>query len=100
MARRGIRRRREDSKGPMVFLVLVALVIIGVHIGRLYLKDQEYIAREKELTAQLEQETERQSEIEAYEEYIGSKEYVEDTAKSKLGLVYDNEIIFKEKENN
>ena len=32
-----------------------------------------------------------------YEEYIKSDEYVEDTAKKKLGLIFDNEIIFREK---
>lgn len=45
---------------------------------------------------QLEEETERQGQIEDYEKYIGSKDYIEDTAKSKLGLIYDNEIVFKE----
>ena len=45
----------------------------------------------------MEEELLRQDELSDYEEYIGSRDYVEDTAKSKLGLVYDNEIIFKEK---
>jgi cell division protein DivIC len=32
------------------------------------------------------------------ETYMNSSEYIEDVAKSKLGLAYENEIIFKEKE--
>ena len=32
------------------------------------------------------------------EDYVGSKEYIEDEAKAKLGMAYDNEIIFKEKQ--
>ena len=32
-----------------------------------------------------------------YEEYTKSQDYVEDIAKSKLGLLHDNEIVFKEK---
>ena len=69
---------------------------MSVQIVKLYYKNQEYIAREMELTSQLEEETKRSEQLFEYEAYIGSQEYVEDAAKSKLGLVYDNEIIFKE----
>ena len=78
-------------------IVIFLLVFMLVQIVRLYHKNQEYVAREEELSGQLLQETERSDYLKEYEEYIGSREYVEDTAKSKLGLVYDNEIIFKEK---
>ena len=43
------------------------------------------------------EEQERATEIQELDEYVHSTEFVEDTAKSKLGLSYDNEIIFKEK---
>ena len=40
----------------------------------------------------------RQStEIDDLETYMKSSQYIEDVAKSKLGLTYKNEIIFKEK---
>ena len=70
---------------------------MSIQIIRLYEKDQEYIAREEELTEQLDQETKRQDKLTEYEDYIGSQQYIEDTAKSKLGLLYENEIIFREK---
>lgn len=44
----------------------------------------------------LEDETERQNQLDNYEEYTKSQEYIEDQAKSKLGLTHENEIIFKE----
>ena len=44
------------------------------------------------------QERDRQEELKEYEEYIESQEYIEDQAQSKLGLLYDNQIIFREKE--
>ena len=47
---------------------------------------------------QYEDETERAAELDELEEYMGSSEYIEDVAKSKLGLTYENEIIFKESE--
>ena len=52
-----------------------------------------------ELNKQLKEETERTDEINALADYMQSDQYIEDMAKSKLGLAYDNEIIFKEKEN-
>ena len=40
----------------------------------------------------------RGDEIESMQQYMQSDQYIEDIAKSKLGLAYDNEIIFKEKD--
>lgn len=92
------RRRKKNRAGriSIACIVIFLLAVMSVQIFRLYEKNQEYITREAELKEQLEEETERRDEIAEYEKYIGSQEYVEDTAKSKLGLVYENDIIFKE----
>ena len=45
---------------------------------------------------QLADETERASELKEREAYMQTLQFVEDMAKSKLGLAYENEIIFKE----
>lgn len=78
----------------MILIVFVA--VMSIQIVKIYQKDQEYIKKQQQLEAQLEEETARQEELEAYQAYTQSQEYVEDVAKSKLGLAYDNEIIFKE----
>ena len=36
--------------------------------------------------------------IDALKEYVGTDEYIESVAKEKLGLVHENEILFKEQE--
>jgi cell division protein DivIC len=92
-------RKKKNKTGRMSIacILMVLLLFMSVQIIKLYQKDQEYIAREADLTTQFEQETERADQLSDYEKYIGSQEYVEDTAKSKLGMVYDHEIIFKEK---
>ena len=77
-------------------ILLVFVVVMSIQIVKLYEKNQEYVRKQAELELQLEEETARQDELEAYENYTKSSEYVEDIAKSKLGLAYDNEIIFKE----
>lgn len=80
-------------------ILLVFVVVMSIQIVKLYEKNQEYVRKQAELELQLEEETARQDELEAYENYTKSSEYVEDIAKSKLGLAYDNEIIFKETDN-
>ena len=42
------------------------------------------------------QQHERHQELSELESYTRTQEYIEDVARSKLGLAYDNEIIFKE----
>ena len=93
-------RKRNNRAGKLcISLILVMFVIaISVQIVKVNQKRQELIERQAELEAQYEEETERKQELEAYEEYTQSSEYIEDVAKSKLGLAYDNEIIFKEKD--
>ena len=36
--------------------------------------------------------------VDALKEYVGTDEYIESVAKEKLGLVHENEILFKEQE--
>lgn len=91
------KRKNEAGRASIACIVILLLVVMSVQIVKLYRKDQGYMARETELTEQLEEETKRSDQLKDYEEYTKSQEYVEDTAKSKLGLVYDNETIFKEK---
>lgn len=94
------KRTRKDSNrtGKMwISLILAAFVVVmSVQIVRIYRKDQEYARQQTKLEQQLEEELARQKELEQYETYTQSNEYIEDVAKSKLGLTYENEIIFKE----
>ncbi len=97
MGRYKKKNKKPAGRASITFIVIFLLVVMSIQIIRLYEKDQEYIAREAELTEQLDQETKRQDKLTEYEDYIGSQQYIEDTAKSKLGLLYENEIIFREK---
>ena len=71
-------------------------IVMSTQIIKVYQKDQEYIAKQADLEQQLSAEQDRQKELEAYETYTKSQQYVEYVAKSKLGLLYDNEVVFKE----
>lgn len=94
------RRKRRRSTGTVcISIIVVAFVaVMAIQVWHLKQKNADYIAREKELKEQYEQETQRSAEIDNLEKYMQSSEYYEDIAKSKLGLTYKNEIIFKESE--
>ena len=92
--RRG--RRRSQTQG-IAFIVLVFTVVMAVQIYRVKQKNADYAAREQELRMEYEEQTRRSTELDELEQYMNSPEYVEDVAESKLGLTYENQIVFKEK---
>lgn len=94
--KKGMQSIKKSVLGICVVLILLVSVV-SVGSINLYSKNKEYIAQEQELIAQIEEEKARAEEIDELEEYVGTSEYVEQIAKDKLGLVYENEIIFKTK---
>lgn len=99
------RERKQTKRNRMGILsisavVLMFLVVIGMKSIELQEKNKTYIEQETELTEQIDDETERKEELEAYEAYTQTTDYVVEIAKKKLGLVYPDEIIFKAEDNN
>lgn len=95
-------RKRSSAlryhKKSMVIIGMVLVLLTGVlGVSAVSLKNQnrEYIRQETELKAQIQKEKERSEEVEAYEEYVRTDDYIKETAEEKLGLVDPNEIIFK-----
>lgn len=94
MRRRGRRKRRTS-------LYLVMLVV-GIFLATLVIQGAGLQADCRKLTAeksQLEQKKKNlekeQQKIKEKEKYMQTDKYIEDMAREKFGLVYDNEIIFK-----
>ena len=92
-----IKRKNKRTMFFITAVVIMVCVALSFQIVKLYQKNKIYIAREESLKSQLENEEKRREELEKYEQYINSQDYVEDMAKTKLGLVYEDEIIFREK---
>ena len=92
--RRGMRGHRQS-----VFVIIAVLVLlvgaVSVNSITLRAKEKSYQAQELELAEQIEKELARAKEIDELEKYVGTDEYVEEVAKEKLGLVHENEIIFR-----
>ena len=77
MSKKPKRRKKNHGAMGIGLLVVLFLMIMLVQIGRL---------------------NQKAANLEEYAAFVNSLEYIEEMAKSKLGLVYDNEIIFKEQE--
>lgn len=77
-------------------LVMVIALVVAVNCSTLEAKRAEYQAQLENLETQLEEENNRLAELEEYEKYTDTLKFAEETAKEKLGMVYEDEIIFKD----
>ncbi len=94
------KKRVQRHKRSIIGICAVILLLVGVisvNSITLRAKNKSYIAQETELKEQIQEEKDREAEIADLENYVGTDEYVEQVAKDKLGLVHENEIIFKAK---
>ena len=97
------RRKRKDKWGNrmaligITFVVFSLAVIVTVKGASLKDKELEYQIREENLTAQRDKELERSKELEEYRIYVQTKQYIEEVAKQKLGLVNPDENLLKPK---
>lgn len=76
-------------------VVLCMALAFGVKVNALRKKQAAYEERVRVLTEQVKEEEERAESLKQYEIYVTMNEYIEKTAKEKLGLVYPDEILLK-----
>ena len=57
--------------------------------------DLDYRQKEADLARQVQDEENRTRELEEYKIYVQTKQYAEEVAKEKLGLVNPDEILLK-----
>lgn len=83
----------------MICMVLVCLTgVLAVSSIRLQAKNAQYKAQEAELQEQIRVQEERAKEIDEFEEYVKTDDYIKEMAEERLNLVDPNEIIFKPSE--
>ncbi len=95
-------RRPKQSRFAVFSIIVVVVMLIGVMAidgAGLTRKRAANAKKIEELKAGIEAENERTEELKEYEKYTKTKKFAEETAKEKLGLVHDDEIIFKADEN-
>ena len=99
--KRNYSRKKKQNKLAVILVTMVVLIMMIVVMANnrsLKQKLEIYQEREEILSEQIEAEKERAKEIEEFEKYTKTKKYIEDVAREKLGLVYEDEIIIQTQE--
>lgn len=99
--RSGARAKNRQNKAAMLCITFVVCILLAALLYEghsLRQKIGENEAKAAKLEQQIADEDQRTADISALEEYMQSDEYLEKMAKEKLGLIRDDEIIFKEKQ--
>ena len=94
-----MKRRRRRKRRTSLYLVML---VVGVFLATLVIQgaslraDCQRLETEQSQLVQKKKNLQKEQEkIKEKEEYMQTDEYIEDIAREKFGLVYDNEIIFK-----
>lgn len=92
--------RNLNSKLPLLGITLVVGVLafaVGIRSQDLREKEQTYLMREDTLQKEIANEEQRTEDLNEKKVYVKTKQYIEEVARDKLGLVNPDEIILKEK---
>ena len=97
---RSKRVKREKWANRMAVLGVTMVVIclaaaVNAKGSTLKKSDLDYQQKEQQLEAQLRDEEERTKKLEEYKVYVKTKQFAEEVAKEKLGLVNPDEILLK-----
>lgn len=101
MGNRYLRVRKKQNKFSEILVITVLILLMAVVSYNRYELGQkldEYEKQEQILDEQIAREHTRTEEIAEYAKYTKTKAYAEKVAKEKLGLVNENEIIYKTEE--
>lgn len=100
--RRKVAYRKKMQNRFSMFLVmlvvLLLLIVVGVRGMQLNRRLDTLKAEAVQLDEKIEDEKQRTQEIEEYDKYTQSKMYIIEIAQRVLGLVFEDEIIFREDE--
>ena len=95
------KRRKKRKRSGLWALAAIAAVIVMVIVAGSYKLQKQLSAdtkKEADLQAQYKEELQRSQDIEEYAKYTKTRKYIEEVAKEKLGLVYEDETIFKDED--
>ena len=95
MSRRQKKRRVKKGSPVIVFVVICFCALMGMRTASLYKESRELSKKQEALAARMESEEKRKEDLEELEKYMKTKKYMEEGAKSKLGLVYPYEILIQ-----
>lgn len=93
----GRKKRFRKHIGSLAIAGVVVMMLAFVFVASMKMRIQNTNKQERitQLQQQIDAEKKRTEELEEYSKYVQTKKYAEEVAKDRLGLVYEDEIIFK-----
>ena len=93
----GRKRKRISKISKALYVLFACLCLVIISINKFMLDDRLVQAKVKNETAKsyLKKEKNRAEELENLKLEIKTKKFIEDTAREKFGLTYENEIVFE-----
>ena len=81
----------------MLLLFFLIALFFGMAMGTKGLRERNAALEERRATLQalIEEQEEYTKQLEELKKYTKTKKYAEEVAKEKLGLVYEDEIVFR-----
>ena len=90
--------KKRSNRLVGVIICILVLGICAVFLARTKeLKEQNEAANKEleQLQEALQEEEDRTERLEEHAKYVNTKQYVEEMAREKLGLIYPGELVFK-----
>lgn len=78
-----------------ILLVAVICLVVARSSSRLEDKNAAYDKQIAALTQQIDEQSKRKEELQTRSIYVTTKQFIEEFAREKLGLVYEDELIFR-----
>lgn len=94
-------KRKYKKRTGIGVIALVVLILFGIiSYQKISLGEESSKAdlKIKRLAAQIEEQEERSIDINNQKAYVQTKRYIEEIAREKWGLVYEDDIIFQPEE--
>ena len=93
----GRRRRGTGKLGKVLCVVFAGMFLTIISFNKFMLDDRLVQAKVKNeaMKAYLDSEKDRAKELEGLKAEMKTRKFVEETARDKFGLAYENEIVFE-----
>lgn len=88
-------KKHRKSMRIIALVLVTACLGLGVKTWQVHQQIDEYAVVQEEVNEQISEAQKLQEDIRERLEYQKSAAFIEDIAREKLGLIFENEIIFK-----
>ena len=96
MRRTKVKKRSNKAISIVICVLVMAICLVFfIRSNEPKAQNEEAGNRIEQVESEIEKEKERTNLLEEYAKYVNTKQYVEDMAREKLGLIYPGELIFK-----